>query len=207
MTASFRLRPILLLSALLVLPACGYTAADDDDVEPRTGEIAGVLVKDNDKSDPNATIQLFASGGTTALSSVTGIDSDGRFGLFPPESGTYNVVGIIGDLDKAIRQNITFNMGDALNIGTLKAQRVAGLAVRVTVPAGYAAEGVLIEVLGYNATAITVTEGLGAIETGIPAGTYSVRFSKGGLATQTIEQVVLTAGQVTTMTDVAMAAE
>jgi hypothetical protein len=55
--------PIHKLSFLLLLTfymqCCGYKAADADDLEPREGEIVGVLVDSNGKSDPNSTIELY----------------------------------------------------------------------------------------------------------------------------------------------------
>ena len=195
------------LALLIFAAGCGgYKAADDEDIVARSGEIVGVLVNDKGKSQPDSTIQLFSTSGTEAIVSVTGIDSDGRFGIFPADSGVYNVVGIMGDLDKAIAQNLTFNAGDAMNIGTMQTKKVAGLTVYVKTPEAISPEGILVEVLGYSASAVTVTEGLGAIATGIPAGTYSVRFSKSGLTTQVVDNVVLAAGEVTVLENVTMTA-
>ena len=41
------------------MQSCGYKAADADDLEPREGEIVGVLVDSNGKSDPDSRIELY----------------------------------------------------------------------------------------------------------------------------------------------------
>ncbi len=183
----------------------GYKAADADDLEPRPGEIVGVLVNGDGKATPDATIQLFAFNGISALSQSTGIDSDGRFGVFPPESGTYNIVGSIGDLDKGVAQNIQFEAGGALNIGTVKTQRVAGLTVQVNTPEGVSPEGVLVEVLGFAAQTTTIAEGAGVFTVGIPAGTWSLRFSRSDLATVVQADVTFAAEEVKILNDIELA--
>jgi len=132
---------------------------------------------------------------------------DGRFGVFPPESGTYNIVGKMGDADKAIAQNISFQHGDRLNIGTIATSKVALLTVQVKTPTNVAPEGVSVEVLGYNAKTTTAQEGVGAFSVGIPTGTYSIRFTKAGLQERVMENVVLVSGDLNILEDVQLLAD
>lgn len=196
------------LSFLLLLTFCmqncGYKAADADDLEPREGEIVGVLVDSSGKSDPNSTIELYRADGETPLTKYTGIDSDGRFGVFPPDDGLYNVVGSIGSLDKVIVQGIDFKVADRFNLGTLQTEKVGGLAVRVLVPEGHTPDGVSFQILGYQASGLTIAEGAGLIEDGIPAGTYQVKFSKTGLQTQIVKDVEIRSGEPTVLPDVTL---
>lgn len=196
------------LSFLLILtffmPGCGYKAADADDLEPREGEIVGVLVDANGKSDPDSTIELYRADGETALTKYTGIDSDGRFGVFPPDDGFYSVVGSIGSLDKVIVQGIAFKVGDRFNLGTIRTAKVGGLAVRVIVPDGHTPDGVSFHLLGYEASGLTIAEGAGLIEDGIPAGTYQVKFSKAGLQTHIVKDVEIRSGEPTVLPDVTL---
>src|SRR5690606_28934419 len=94
------------------LLSCGYKAADSDDLTPRGGEIVGVLVDANDKSHPDAWIELYEVAATEPLFKQQGMNSDGSFGVFPPETGVYNIIGSFGEpetsLDKAIIQNVSF---------------------------------------------------------------------------------------------------
>jgi hypothetical protein len=198
------------LSFLLLLTfciqSCGYKAADADDLEPREGEIVGVLVDANGKSDPESTIELYRADGETALTRYTGIDSDGRFGVFPPDDGVYSLVGAIGSLDKVIIQGIVFKVGDRFNLGTIQTGKVGGLAVRVIVPEGHTPDGVSFQILGYEASSLTIAEGAGLIEDGIPAGTYQVKFSKAGLQTQIIKDVEIQSGEPTVLPNVTLTA-
>lgn len=192
-----------MLSIMLLLTfnmqSCGYKAADADDLEAREGEIVGVLVGSDGKSDPNSTIELYRTDGETPLTKYTGIDSDGRFGVFPPEDGSYSIVGSIGSLDKVIVQGISFTVADGLNIGTIQTSKVGGLAVRVIVPDGHTPDGVNFQILGYEASGTTIAEGAGLIEEGIPAGLYQVKFSKPGLQTQVIKDVEIQSGEPTVL--------
>jgi hypothetical protein len=195
-------QPILLLLMLLVAftnQSCGYKPADEDDLQPREGEIVGILVGSNGKANPDATIELYRADGETPLTQYTGIDSDGRFGVFPPEDGVYSIVGSIGTLDKVIVQGIAFTAGEGLNIGTIQTAKVGGLAVRVNVPAGHTPDGVVFHVMGYAASGTTVQEGAGLIEEGIPAGVFKVKFSKSGLQTLTVDQVEIQSGEPTVL--------
>lgn len=195
------------LSLLLAftLQGCGYKAADADDLEPRDGEIVGVLVGGNGKANPDSTIELYREDGETPLTQYTGIDSDGRFGVFPPEDGIYSIVGSMGNLDKVIVQGISFTSNQGLNIGTIQTEKVGGLAVRVLVPAGHTPDGVTFQVLGYQGSGTTIEEGAGLIEEGIPAGTYKVKFSKEGLQTQSISGVEIQSGEPTVLPSVTLA--
>ena len=191
---------LVLLQVALPLAACGgYGAADPDKLSPRAGEIVGVLVDDGGKAHPDAWIQLYSTDGTAALISNQGMDSDGRFGIFPPSAGIYNIVGSFGEpgtsTSKAIKQDVSFAAGDSINIGKMEGMKVAVLTVHVATPSGIDPHGVKVEVLGYAASTETIQEGVGAITVGIPAGTYQVRFSKEGLVTQVIEDVLLIGGE------------
>ncbi len=140
-----------LLSGMLLAftgQGCGYKAADADDLEAREGEIVGVLLGSNGKANPDSTIELYRVDGETPLTSYTGIDSDGRFGVYPPDDGIYSIVGSIGTLDKVIVQGIAFTVAEGLNIGTIQTAKVGGLAVRVIVPDGHSPDGVAFQVLG-----------------------------------------------------------
>jgi len=195
---------LLVLIASAALQSCGYNAADAEDLQPRDGEIVGVLIKANGKADPNSTIELYLESGESPLSKYTGIDSDGRFGVFPPEDGIYSIVGSIGDLDKVIVQGIEFTNGPGINIGTVQTQTVGGLALRVIVPEGHSPDGVSFSLLGYESSGVTVEEGAGLIEAGIPAGIYSVKFSKAGLQTLVVKQVEIKPGEPTLLPDVSL---
>jgi hypothetical protein len=166
------------------------------------------LVDDRGKAHPDAWIELFKVDGTESLQSNEGMDSDGRFGVFPPETGLYNIVGSFGEpersTNKAIIQNVSFTAGEAKNIGKIAGQKVALLTVHVETPEGVDPDGVKVEVLGYAASTTTVQEGVGAILIGIPAGTYDVRFSKDGLATAVIEDVSLAAGEAKVLDKIVM---
>ena len=201
--ANFSLFLALILIHVLA-QSCGYKAAPSDELVAREGEIVGVLIKSNGKADPSSTIELFQKDGESVLSSVSGIDSDGRFGIFPPETGSYNLVGSVGDLDKVIVQNIEFVGGVGMNIGTIQTALVGGLAVKVKVPAGYSPVGVSFNLLGYAASGTTVEEGAGLIKTGIPAGTYTVKFSQTGLQTQLVSGVEIVSGEPTVLPDVSL---
>ncbi len=188
------------LVVLATLAGCGgYDSADPDELEARKGEIVGVLVNDREKASPDAWIQLYQSNGTEAIRSQQGMDSDGRFGIFPPETGTYNIVGCFGEpatsTTKVIKQGIEFIASEGLNIGKLQAQKVAALSFRVTDQAGVGVEDVQVEVLGFAKTT-TVQEGVGAIETGVPAGTYDLRFSKDGYQTLSQTDVAVVSEEV-----------
>lgn len=194
------------LSLLLAftMQGCGYKAADADDLEPRDGEIVGVLVGGNGKANPDSTIELYREDGETPLTKYTGIDSDGRFGAFPPDDGIYSIVGSIGDLDKVIVQGISFTSNQGLNIGTIQTGKVGGLAVRVLVPAGHTLDGVGFQVLGYEASGTTIEEGAGLIQEGIPAGAYKVKFSKKGLQAHIISNVEIQSGEPTVLPSVTL---
>lgn len=193
---------VLLLGVLL---GCGgYDAADESDIEPRAGEIVGVLVDNRGKAHPDASIELYAADATEALTVVEGMDSDGRFGVFPPDTGMYNIVGVISDTQKVILQGVEFTTGVGQNIGKLTSADVAGLSVQVSTPEDISAEGVRFELLGYGANGMTIQEGYGIIESGIPAGTYSVRFSKEGLEDHLVEDLELESGVITLLKDVTL---
>ncbi len=196
-----------LLSGMLLAftgQGCGYKAADADDLEAREGEIVGVLLGSNGKANPDSTIELYRADGETPLTRYAGIDSDGRFGVYPPDDGIYSIVGSIGTLDKVIVQGIAFTVAEGLNIGTIQTAKVGGLAVRVIVPDGHSPDGVAFQVLGYEASGTTVAEGAGLIEEGIPAGTYQVKFSKLGLETQIVKDVAIQSGEPTVLPDVTL---
>jgi hypothetical protein len=195
----------LLIAWVCTVQACGgYKAADDEDLEPREGEIVGVLVNENGKANPDSTIELYREDGETPLTQYTGIDSDGRFGVFPPEDGIYSIVGSMGNLDKVIVQGIAFQSGQGMNIGTIQTQKVGGLAVRVKVPEGHTPDGVNFTLMGYEASGTTIEEGAGLIEEGIPAGRYSVKFSKTGLQTLIVEDLDIQSGEPTVLPDVTL---
>lgn len=202
MVQAHRLTFLLLLT--FYMQSCGYKAADADDLEPREGEVVGILIGSNGKSDPNSTIELYRADGETPLTKYTGIDSDGRFGVFPPDDGLYSVVGSIGSLDKVIVQGIPFTVAGRFNLGTIQTAKVGGLAVRVIVPDGHTPDGVSFQILGYEASGLTIAEGAGLIEEGIPAGTYQVKFSKAGLQTQIIKDVEIRSGEPTVLPDVTL---
>ncbi|WP_141732741.1 hypothetical protein [Oligoflexus tunisiensis] len=194
----------LLMMGLTVQSCGGYKAADDEDLEPREGEIVGVLVNENGKANPDSTIELYREDGETPLAKNTGIDSDGRFGVFPPEDGVYSIVGSMGDLDKVIVQGIVFKAGEGMNIGTIQTKKVGGLAVRVRVPEGHTPDGVAFNLIGYEASGTTIEEGAGLIESGIPAGLYSAKFSKDGLETLVVEDIEIQSGEPTVLDDVVL---
>ncbi len=201
-------RRFLVVGLASLATACGgYKAADPDDLDPREGEIVGVLVDKDGKAHPDAWIELYDVTATTPVFKAQGMDSDGRFGVFPPSDGTYNLVGSFGEpeksTEKAIVQNVSFTAGGEKNIGQMKGQSIAVLAAKVSVPEGESADGVLIEVLGYGASATTSNGGVGAVPIGIPAGTYVVRFSKEGLATEA-RSVTFSGGEAKTIDDVTL---
>lgn len=199
------LLPFLIFLLAFTVQSCGgYKAADAEDVEPREGEIVGVLVNSNGKANPDSTIELYREDGETPLTKYTGIDSDGRFGAFPPESGVYSIVGSMGNLDKVIVQGIVFTSGQGMNIGTIQTEKVGGLAVRVNVPSGHTPDGVVFQVMGYEASGTTIEEGAGLIEEGIPAGVYKVKFSKTGLQTLIVDQVEIQSGEPTVLPAVSL---
>jgi hypothetical protein len=193
---------VLLISGFMIQSCGGYKAADDEDLEPREGEIVGVLVNERGKASPDSIIELYRQDGETPIVKYEGIDSDGRFGVFPPEDGVYSIVGSMGDLDKVIVQGIVFKAGEGMNIGTIQTAKVGGLAVRVRVSEGHTPDGVTFNLLGYEGSATTIEEGAGLIESGIPAGTYSVKFSKPGLETQVVKDVAIQSGEPTVLQDV-----
>jgi hypothetical protein len=203
------LQPLLGNTVLvLALQACGgYQAADEDDLEPRAGEIVGILVDANGKAHPDASVELYASDATSALQRNEGMDSDGRFGVFPPSSGTYSVVGILGETDKVIMQNIEFVAGEGLSIGRIATQKVAGLSFRVVNSENAGIEDVNVELLGYQASTKTQVEGAGLFETGIPAGTYKLRLSMDGLETKTVENIRLEPETVTVLENIMLEAD
>lgn len=196
---------ILLVMMGATVQGCGgYNAADDEDLEPREGEIVGVLVNSNGKANPDSTIELYREDGETPLTKYTGIDSDGRFGVFPPEDGVYSIVGSMGNLDKVIVQGISFTAGEGMNIGTIQTEKVGGLALRVIVPDGHSPDGVSFNLIGYEASGTTIEEGAGLIESGIPAGIYSVKFVKTGLQTLVVKPVEIQSGEPTVLQAVNM---
>ncbi|MFW7378607.1 MAG: hypothetical protein ACOH5I_07370 [Oligoflexus sp.] len=193
------------IAIVLHLTACGgYDAADESDLEPRPGEIVGVLVDERGKAHPDASIELYAEDATEVLTVVEGMDSDGRFGVFPPDTGNYSIVGVIGDTQKVIVQGVAFTSGAGQNIGKIATTEVAVLSVQVTTPEEFSSEGVKFQVLGYSASGTTIQEGFGIIESGIPAGKYKLRFSKEGLSDLLIENLELESGKITLLEDVEM---
>lgn len=195
---------LFILSAMLTSACGGYEAAESKDLQARQGELVGVLIDAKGKSHPDASVQLFAEDGTTILLS-NNMDSDGAFSLFPPAAGTYSVIGVLGETEKVIKQKIVFN-GDGQNIGTLQGQTVAALSVHVTTPDGIEPSGVKVEVLGTEGSATTIEEGAGILEYGIPAGTYSIRFSKDGLEELIMTGVTFTSEEAKLLDPVAMSA-
>lgn len=119
------------------------------------------------------------------------MDSDGRLGVWPPAAGLYNILGILGDTEKIIKQNVIFSESHAgMNISTIQGQTIAVLSVQINSSDGVDPVGVGVQVLGTAAATTTVTGGLGAIAS-VPAGTYAVRFSTSGLTDLTVSAVVL----------------
>ena len=54
------------------------------------------------------------------------MDSDGRLGVWPPAAGLYNILGILGDTEEIIKQNVIFSESHAwMNIGTVQGQTIA----------------------------------------------------------------------------------
>lgn len=198
------------LTLMLGTGCGGYKAADPDDLDPREGEIVGVLVDSDGKAHPDAWIELYLVTATAPTSKAQGMDSDGRFGVFPPDTGTYNLVGSFGDPEKATEkatvQNVSFTAGGEMNIGQVKGQKVAILSVKVTAPEGLSADGILVQVLGYGATATTSNGGVAVVPIGIPAGSYTVRFSKEGLETLSRPDVTFYGGEAKVIDDVTMTA-
>ena len=194
---------------LFTIACGGYEPADESDLTARPGEIVGVMLNENGKSDPNTTIQLITADGTELIASTDGIDSDGRFGVFPPDTGSYNIIGIFGDTVKAIKQNVAFISGEGQNIGKVQAQKVALLSVQVDVPndSNIDGSGVLVEVLGTDISMTTREEGVGLFEVGIPAGVYTIRLSKNGLETLEVSDVVLNAEDAKLLENIAMSTE
>lgn len=180
----------------LGVSACGgYKAADPDDLAPRAGEIVGVLVDDRGKASPDATIQLFAEDGEEAISSNQGMDSDGRFGVFPPDSGTYSIVGSFGEPKTStmmvIAQGIVFTAGQGMNIGKLTASKPGLVSAKVSVPQGVSKKDVVLSVLGFEASASSIAEGIAAITLPIPAGTYTLKLSRSDLKTKLVPNVTV----------------
>ncbi|MGE0172915.1 MAG: carboxypeptidase-like regulatory domain-containing protein [Oligoflexales bacterium] len=196
-----------LLSLILVITNCGgYKAADSDELEAKTGQIVGVLVDSKGKAHPDATIQLIESDGTEALIS-NNMDSDGSFSLWPPGPGTYNIIGIFGETEKVIKQDVEMNDNlDGINVGTLEGDTVAILSVQVTPPEDVDPTDIKVEVLGTEWNATTVEEGIGIVA-GLPAGTYSVKFTKDGLKELVVEDIELEPKDTIVRDDITMEAE
>lgn len=185
----------------LVINSCGgYDAANPKDLTPRVGEIVGVLVDKKGTCHPDAWIELYRMDSNEPVSQSQGIDSDGRFGVFPPDSGSFNIVGSFGEpatsTEKAIIQGITFTIGEGRNIGKLTGAAVAGLTASVKTPANIDKGGIVVSVMGYAGTAVTNSEGIAVVAMGIPAGTYKVNFSGTGVQDRIVGDVVLSAGEV-----------
>lgn len=182
--------PFLTILCVSGIPGCGgYDAADPDNIEVGTGEIAGVLVDSKGKASPDATVELIASDGTEVLV-MNNMDSDGFFSVYPGNPGVYNLIGSFGDTDKVIQQGIELTEELAgINIGKIQATTVGAIGGRLEDDDGLAISGAKVEVLGTPYAKSSVDQGLFGIA-GIPAGTFQVRVTKSGHITKAINITV-----------------
>jgi len=156
------------------------------------GHIAGT-VEDASTGSPLEGVQVSAGG----YSDVT--DTDGRYNITNVPTGTYTVTASKSGFQTSSKTNVNIGAKQTTNLDfSLTPLPTSGNVAGTVTDAstGNPIEGINVTVPGY----FDMTDENGRYNiTNVPAGTYTVQASKEGYASSSSTNVVVTAGQTTTL--------